>query len=85
LDAKDTLMTFKEQTEEMKTAKVKPGCLVRKQAEITWDIAFKAGINEVVKWMESYYSGLLDHSSGINKYLIPRKEREAKLKDWGLE
>ena len=46
MKAEDTLMTFKEQTEEMKTAKVKPGCLVRKQAEITWDIAFKAGYEQ---------------------------------------
>ncbi len=46
MKAEDTLMTFEEQTEEMKTAKVKPGCLVRKQAEITWDIAYKAGFEE---------------------------------------
>ena len=72
MEAKDTLMTFKEQTEEMKTAKVKPGCLVRKQAEITWDIAFKAGIKEVVEKMNE----ILGATSG--------KWRE-QLKEWGIE
>ena len=71
MKAKDTLMTFKEQTEEMKTAKVKPGCLVRKQAEIS----FKAGIKEVFDFFH-------DNSAGI---MMNEHALEAKLKDWGLE
>ncbi len=43
MKAEDTLMTFKEQTEEMKTAKVKPGCLVRKQARISFKAGYEQG------------------------------------------
>ena len=42
MKASDTVMTFMEQSNEMKTAKALPGCLVRKQAEIS----FKAGQEE---------------------------------------
>ena len=41
------------------------------------------GRKEVVDWMGQYYSGLL--VGGINKYHIPRKDRDAKLKDWGIK
>ena len=82
MEAKDTLMTFKEQTEEMKTAKVKPGCLVRKQAEITWDIAFKAGIKEVVDWVMKYRSETTREFMG---FTMSRVEWQANLKEWGLE
>ena len=47
--------------------------------------ALKAGRKEVVEWLEKHYSGLLNQYSGINQYLIPREEREARLKEWGIE
>ncbi len=75
MEAKDTLMTFKEQTEEMKTAKVKPGCLVRKQAEITWDIAFKAGIDTLWKEIQK-----LGYQRVLDDLVI-----KGKLKEWGLK
>ncbi len=72
MKAEDTVMTFMEQSNEMKTAKALPGCLVRKQAEIS----FKAGIKEVVDWLE-------------DNNLSPNFEKpelwQAKLKEWGVE
>ncbi len=47
--------------------------------------AHRAGIREVVEWLEKYYSGLLNKYSGVNKYLIPRGDRQAKFKEWGIK
>ena len=76
MKAEDTVMTFMEQSNEMKTAKVLPGCLVRKQAEIS----FKAGIKEVVEWLLSEGGFPWD----MDEYPERIKLWQAKLKEWGL-
>lgn len=43
---------------------------------------FKAGIKEAVDWLTWHYQKV--DNSGNNIYLIPRDEREAQLKEWGL-
>ena len=66
-------MSFAEQSAEMEKAKVKAGCLIRKQAEIS----FKAGIKEVVGWIEKENPFSFIYRSSV-KY-------QTKLKDWGIE
>lgn len=93
MKAKDTVMGTKELAKFCNTytndyglitkiffPEVKLDDILKAQAEIS----FKAGIKEVVEWFSSYYAGLLSEYSGHNKYLIPRVELQAKLKEWGL-
>ncbi len=52
----------------------------RLQAKITWNIAFKAGIKEVVEWVyKNSYQGRLP----ITK--INNEEWHIKLKEWKVE
>ena len=45
MEAKDTVMNFAKQAEVMDRAKIKAGCLVKAQAEIS----FKMGYNQALK------------------------------------
>ena len=45
--------------------------IAQAQAEITWDLAFKAGIKEVVEWMKTYAT-----------YPHTIEQWQAKLKEW---
>ena len=53
--------------------------IARHQAEITWDIAFKAGTQEVVHWINN---GNIIQDIG---WAGGGEEWQAKLKDWGIE
>ena len=55
---------------------------LKAQAEITWDIAFKAGQQEVVEWV-NYYLGLPE-LQGTSCLKIIKPQLDVKLKDWGL-
>ena len=68
------------------------GSLLKVQAEIS----FKAGIREVVEWGEEYRFGELEAALyefiGLSKgeiqanfILIPKREWQAKLKEWGVD
>ena len=88
MEAKDTLMTFAEQNAEMNSAKIKPGCLVRKQAEVS----FKAGADEESKLCIKRCA--MAHQAGIREVaewiceqiafeaMLP--EWQTKLEEWGI-
>ncbi len=62
--------------------------MIKKQAEITWDIAFKAGMQEVVKWADSYCTEhVCTRYAGGNNRLRKECPRcwQAFLKEKGLE
>ena len=52
--------------------------VAKAQAEITWDIAHKAGIREVVEWIEN-------RSILANRGTAHGQEWQAKLKEWGIK
>lgn len=91
MEAKDTVMSGAEMwnvtvgtsfwSEERKRREV-----AKAQAEITWPIAFKAGIREVVEWIKTQQ---LPKEYQAEEYIglsvIPDKFWQAKLKEWGIE
>ena len=52
--------------------------IANKQAKITGDIAFKAGIKEVIEWMKTNLKEEYDEFSIWSIW-------QAKLKEWGIE
>lgn len=85
MEAKDTVMGFAKQSAEMNKAKVRAGCLIRKQAEIS----FKAGIKEVVDFILAH-SQLERCDPDVMTYFIDYlaidyPDWQAKLKEWGIE
>lgn len=59
--------------------------LLEAQAETTFPKGEEQGIQkgrqEVMEWLSQYYRGLHNQYSGLNTYLIPRDEIQAKLKE----
>ena len=87
----DTVMTFTEQSNEMKIAKVLPGCLVRKQAEISFKAGFKYALEGAV--MEGAFGSI--KKLGIKEvvdWILENNGQpdhildlwEAQLKEWGI-
>jgi len=91
MEAEDTVMSFTEQTKEMDRVEhakePMSGCLIRKQAEIS----FRAGIKEVVEWMNERNTLKLKSLEGTGDWfkhcglLVPMDKWQAKLKEWGIE
>jgi len=48
------------------------------------EISFKAGIREVIEWMESNASKVLA-KSGLFQVVVLTTDYQAKLKEWGIE
>lgn len=73
MEAKDTVMSFAKQAEVMERAKIKAGCLIKEQAEIS----FRLGIKEAVGWVNKTGMWLK-----FSEVLL--EDWQAKLKEWGL-
>uniref|UniRef100_A0A6M3JG63 Uncharacterized protein n=1 Tax=viral metagenome TaxID=1070528 RepID=A0A6M3JG63_9ZZZZ len=68
-----------------------------KQAEITWDIAYKAGyeegrlygkqagLKEVVEWIEGFVYKEITFDPDVKAYYISGKVWQAKLREWGIK
>lgn len=79
----DTIMNFTEQSKEMdrvqEAEELLSGCLIRKQAEI----AFQAGVKEVVDWIERYSES--DGDNPLEFSIFPEKYWQVQRKEWEKE
>ena len=59
--------------------------LLSEQAKITWDIACKVGINEVVQWIRKTYLDPLSKQAGLIQIRNLEADLKFKLKEWEVE
>ncbi len=80
MEAKDTVMTGKQIDAEMDRIEKMDSSYTTAESELCKtqaEISFKAGIKEVVEWINHNFW------TGLGAYNIPLKEWQAKLKEWG--
>ena len=84
MEAKDTVLTETELKcflgNDIVVGKQAKQCLER-QTEITWDIAFKAGIREVVEWIMRYRS---ESTREFVCLTLGKEAWQTQLKEWGI-
>lgn len=88
MEASETVMTWKQIAEcsHNPVLELRERDICLGQAEITWPIAFKVGIEEVVEWIEEMAKNRRRTTKHkVNYITISHKTWQAKLKDWGVD
>ncbi len=78
----DTVLT-ENQLKEKLGGDVVVGQQASRALKLQAETSFRAGVKEAMEWVKKHYHA--DTGYECSLYLIDKREKQAKLKEWGLE